>query len=527
MKKLPIGIQDFKYMIDENYLYIDKTKYLYMLKDRGKFYFMSRPRRFGKSLTVSTYDYMFRGKKELFKDTWLYDNWDFDPKPVIRFSMSELDRTDEKTIEESLIFKMEQLYEVYDIPIKTRNMKLMFSDLLEKVGKQKRAVVLIDEYDKPILDHLHDVEMAEKIRNKLRLFYSSLKDADPWLDFVFVTGITKFTKVGVFSTLNNLQDISTNIRYASMMGYTKDELEHYFEGYIAAGMEQENQTYEAFMARIKEQYDGFSFDGRHFVYNPFSLLNYFDAYEFENYWMESGSPSFIVKYASSHNIAPDKLLGNYVEKDILTTYEIEKAPPVSFLLQAGYLTFKAYNKDYGYLIDYPNKEVRDSFSKLLLLSEYKMEPNESNDIRKNITKALMTRDFELLYKQMCRTLSNIPYTLFERKRKVNEDEADFIVRQEAFYHAVILTMLWSAGVKVKAEELTALGRSDLILEYGNDVYIMELKKQSPEVSLKQIEDKNYAGKYSGTLYYVGIEIEDKKRNLGNWLLSSNRDGSVC
>jgi hypothetical protein len=238
--------------------------------------------------------------------------------------------------------------------------------------------------------------------------------------------------------------------------------------------------------------------------------------------VESGSPSFIVKYARTHNIELDKVLGDYVETDILTTYEIEEAPPVSFLIQAGYLTFKGYDADYGYLIDYPNKEVRDSFSKLLLLSEYGMEQAEANDIRKNSTLALKTRDFDLLYRQMKRTLSNIPYTLFEKKRRVGEEVSEFNVRQEAFYHAVILTMLWAAGINVKAEELTALGRSDLILEYEDDVYIIELKKQPPEVSLRQIVEKDYAGKYSGNLFYVGIEIEDEKRNLSGYILEEGK-----
>ena len=385
MKRLPIGIQDFQYMMENNYLYIDKTKYLHMLKDKGKFYFMSRPRRFGKSLTISTYDCMFRGEKELFKDTWLYDNWNFEPRPVIRFSMSELDRTDEKTVEESLIFKMEQLYEAYDIPIRTKNMKLMFSDLLEKVGRKKRAVVLIDEYDKPILDHLDNVKMAEKVRTKLRLFYSSLKDADPYLDFVFITGITKFTKVGVFSTLNNLDDISTWDEVSQMLGYTQEELERDFDPYLEACESSMGMNKQELFDQIKQYYNGFSFDGKNFVYNPFSILNFLNKGQFKNYWVESGSPSFIVKYANRHEIKPDKVLGKYVRETILSAYEIEAAPPVSFLIQVGYL------------IDYPNKEVRDSFSELLMISEYNHDLQEANEIRDEIRQDLKNRDFERLY----------------------------------------------------------------------------------------------------------------------------------
>src|SRR6056297_357044 len=521
MKRLPIGIQDFQYMMENNYLYIDKTKYLHMLKDKGKFYFMSRPRRFGKSLTISTYDCMFRGEKELFKDTWLYENWEFEPQPVIRLNMSELDNRDEKRVEENIIYLLDELYAAHSITKDTNMMKMAFATLIKKLHEKygKRVIVLIDEYDKPILDHLNDHEMAEKIRTVLRTFYSTLKSSDAFLDFVFITGITKFTKVGVFSTLNNLQDISTHERYSQMLGYTREELERDFYEWIELGKKTVGTTREDFLEMIKEQYNGFSFDGQHFVYNPFSILNYLDSFQLENYWVESGSPAYIVKYAKRHNIQPDKYLGKYVQKSILSTYEIEEAPPVSFLIQAGYLTFKDYKQNEGYLIDYPTKEVRDSFSKLLMVSEYNNNAQEANAIRENILKALKQRDFHLLFRQMQRTFSNIPYTLFEPriKDKMKETKEEYIQRLEGFYHSVILTMLWAAGVNVRAEELTALGRSDLILEFEEDLYIIELKKQTPDVSLKQIRDKEYGLKYTDKkLYLVGIEIDDESRNVSGY-----------
>ena len=521
MKRLPIGIQDFRYMIENNYLYIDKTKYLYMLKDQGKFYFMSRPRRFGKSLTISTYDCMFSGEKELFKDTWLYDNWAFEPQPVIRLNMSELDTRDEERAEENIIYLLDELYATHGITKDTGMMKMAFATLIKRLYEKygKRVIVLIDEYDKPILDHLDDHEMAEKIRTVLRTFYSTLKSSDAYLDFVFITGITKFTKVGVFSTLNNLDDISTWDEVSQMLGYTQEEIERDFEPYFEkceSGMAMNRQElYDS----IKLHYNGFSFDGKHFVYNPFSILNFLNKQTFDNYWVESGSPSFIVKYAKRHDIQPDKFLGKYVQKTVLSTYEIEEAPPVSFLIQAGYLTFKDYKQDEGYLIDYPNKEVRDTFSELLMISQYNHDFQEANDIREEIRQALKNRNFERLFEQMRRTFSNIPYTIFEPRKKdeAAETERAYIERLEGFYHAVILTMFWAAGVNVRAEELTALGRSDLILEFEKDLYIIELKKQPPEVSLKQIREKEYGVKYSDRkLYLVGLEIDDEIRNVSNY-----------
>src|SRR6056297_863849 len=481
--------------MENDYLYIDKTKYLHMLKDRGKFYFMSRPRRFGKSLTISTYDCMFKGEKELFKDTWLYDNWEFVPRPVIRLNMSEIQTQDEKTVETSLFEFMDELYETHGFKRDSQLLKTTFRRVIKRLYEKygKRVIVLIDEYDKPILDHLDDHEMAEKIRTVLRTFYSTLKSSDAYLDFVFITGITKFTKVGVFSTLNNLDDISTWNEMSQMLGYTQEELERDFKPYLekcANSMEMNRQ--DLFNA-IKHHYNGFSFDGQHFVYNPFSILNFLNKGQFKNYWVESGSPSFIIKYAERHDLKPDQWLGKYVEEDILSTYEIEEAPPVSFLIQAGYLTFKEYKKDAGYLIDYPNKEVRDTFSELLMLSQYNHDFQEANDIRDEIRQALKNRDFERLFEQMRRTFSNIPYTIFEPGKKDDtvETQRAYIERLEGFYHSVVLTMFWAAGINVRAEELTALGRSDLILEFEDEMYIIELKKQSPEVSLQQIKNKQY------------------------------------
>ncbi|HOO34381.1 MAG TPA: AAA family ATPase [Thermotogota bacterium] len=521
MKKLPIGIQDFKDIIENNYLYIDKTEYIYDMINNGKVYFLSRPRRFGKSLTISTLYYLFRGERELFKDTWIHDHWDWKERPVVKMSMSDVNTTNAATVHDSIVFHLKKIYEAYNLEISSEDLKLMFSDLLIKLSKKGKIVVLIDEYDKPILDHLHEPEQAREIRNVLRIFYSSLKDADPYLEFVLLTGITKFTKTGVFSTLNNLHDISTSYKYSQMLGYTQEELDDYFVDYMTEAEAFLDIEKEELKSEIKNFYNGFSFDGREFVYNPFSILNFFANNEFGNYWVESGSPSFLIEYVKQHEIKPNKIIGNYINKLILSTYEIETAPPVSFLLQAGYLTFKGYDRYLGYLIDYPNKEVRDSFSELLMLSEYHLSDYDSNDIRLNIFDALKRRNFEKLFLQMKRTLSNIPYTLFEPKEEF-ETEEDFTRKREGFYHSIILTMFWAAGVNVKAEELSNLGRSDLILTFEDDIYIIELKKQKAEKSIQQILEKGYAGKYSGNIFIAGIEIDDDKRNLGSYVFQQEK-----
>ncbi len=500
MKKLPIGIQDFKDIITGNYIYVDKTQYMYELIENGKFYFISRPRRFGKSLTISALYYLFKGEKELFRGTYIYDKWEFAEYPVIKLSMTELNTKDEHSVEASLKFHLKRLYEEYGAVIRTDDVKLMFSDLIFQMSKQGKVVLLIDEYEKPILDHLKDKVKAESIREVLRNFYQVIKDADPYLKFVLMTGITKFTKTGVFSTLNNLNELSTDEKYSEMIGYTQEELEFNFKEYIDRIVLEKVRSREDIMFDIKEYYNGFSFDGIHFMYNPFSILNYFSKGAFNNYWIQSGSLSFMINYARMNKIKIDNLLGGYIQETDISTYEIEQAPPINFLIQSGYLTFKDRHEQKGYLIDFPNIEVRDSFSKLIMLGSFNVSQEDVNDIRSAIIDGFEGKDFDKVFIQMKRTFSNIPFNLYDKK--------------ESYYHSVLLTLLWACGLNVIAEEKTSLGMSGLVLKYRDDVYIIELKKSSVSVSLEQIKSRGYGGKYRGKkVTLVGIEIDGVGRNL--------------
>lgn len=506
MKKLPIGIQDFKKLIEEGYLYIDKTPYLYELVTSSTPFFISRPRRFGKSLTISTLYYLFKGEKKLFKDTFIYDKWVFEKYPIIKISMTEIDTTDECTVENTLKYRLESLYRDYSIPPQTDNLKMLFSSLIEELSSRGKVVILIDEYEKPILDHLHDRDKAESIRTVLRNFYQVIKDSDQYLKFVFITGITKFTKTGVFSTLNNLRELTLNEKYSEMFGYTQKELELYFNEHITnTANETEIKTGEL-IKKIRDFYNGFSFDGRHFVYNPFSILNFFADSSFKNYWIESGSPSFLIDYIRANSLKPEKLIGTYINETLLSSYEIEQAPPASFLVQAGYLTFKDRDSELGYLLDYPNKEVRDSFSTLLLVGAYNLDEFERESIKTTIIKGLRADDFDSVFSAMKRTFANIPYSLYDKK--------------ESYYHSILLTLLWACGLNVTAEEKTSLGASDLVLEYRGHVYVMELKKAPASKSLDQIKRKGYAEKYSGkSVTLIGIEIDDENRTIKDYAIA--------
>ncbi|HOX65829.1 MAG TPA: AAA family ATPase, partial [Thermotogota bacterium] len=367
MKKLPTGIQDYKYLREYDYIYVDKTKYLFDMINRGKVYFLSRPRRFGKSLTLSTLKYLFLGEKELFKHTWIENRWDWKAYPVVHISLTETDTSTPETLQESLLNLLEDTYKTFGLTLDSRLLKVafrrFFSSVYEKTGE--RLVLLIDEYDKPILDHLHEPEIAQKHRDLLRTFYSTIKDADPYLRFVLMTGITKFTKAGVFSTLNNLDDISYTERYATMLGYTQEELEQDFREYIEEGIRLTGRSREEYLEEIRRYYNGFSFDGKAFVYNPFSILGYFRNYRFKNYWFETGSPYFLAEYIKRHEIEIDELMEYPISESLFSAYEIEAAPAASFLTQSGYLTFKGYREKRGYELDFPNQEVKDAFSQLL------------------------------------------------------------------------------------------------------------------------------------------------------------------
>ncbi|OQY10609.1 MAG: AAA family ATPase, partial [Marinitoga sp. 4572_148] len=304
MKKLPAGIADYKKIIESDYIYVDKTKYILELVNSGVPTFLSRPRRFGKSLTVSTFYYLFKGEKNLFKDTYIYDKWEFKEYPIIKLDMSDNTLKNIESFEKSLNNMLDKIYKAYEIMPDTDDIPTKFGNLIEELNKkyQEKVVILVDEYESPILEHINDKEKAEEFRGFLREFYKKIKTKDAYIKFVFITGITKFTKTGVFSALNNLSDISLNKKYAQMFGYTQEELEYYFKDYIKELSEEMGITEKELLKEMKKYYNGFSFDGEHYVYNPFSILRFFNEGKFQNYWFESGSPSFLYEYIKGKKI---------------------------------------------------------------------------------------------------------------------------------------------------------------------------------------------------------------------------------
>ncbi|BBE29896.1 ATPase AAA [Tepiditoga spiralis] len=506
MKKLPIGVQDYKKIKEGNYTYIDKTKYILDLISSEAPIFLSRPRRFGKSLTVSTLYYLFKGKKDLFKGTYIYDKWEFKEYPVIKIDMSDNTLTTYEEFIKSLYNKINELYKEESLKPTTDDLPTMFGNLIKKLSQkyEERTVILVDEYESPILEHMNNKEEAEKVRRFLREFYKKIKSKDEYIKFVFMTGITKFTKTGVFSALNNLNDISLNKKYAQMLGYTQEELESNFKEHIKETAVEMKMEEKELLKNLKMYYNGFSFDGESSVYNPFSILRFFNERKFQNYWFESGSPSFLYEYIKGKKIRYEDLVKYPVSELDFSTREIEEANASIFFTQAGYLTFKGIKRlglREKYILDYPNIEVKNSFSKIILEANYGIR--EIEQIETTIYERIYEKDIEGIIKEIKRIISAIPYNLHKK--------------EESYYHSLIYTILASAGLNVTAEELTNLGRSDIVIE-EDTIYIMEIKiDKSAEKALNQIKEMKYYEKYKGKeIYIIGININSEKRNIDEY-----------
>ena len=343
MKKLPIGLQDFARLREEDYLYVDKTELLYQLATGGVYYFLSRPRRFGKSLLVSTLAELFQGNQALFEGLWIHDRWDWSKTyPVLdfRFNKSSYKISGLETF---LYEELADRAKTYGIILEKSSYPAQLEELIIGLSRQHgQVVVLIDEYDKPILDYLHDVEQAKAHREVLKNFYSVLKPLDPHLRFVLLTGVSKFSRVSIFSELNNLLDLTIYSDYATLLGYTQEELEHYFAERIDQLAPQFGGRADL-LNQIKQWYNGYSWDAKHFVYNPFSILNFFAKKSFENFWFETGTPTFLIKLLNRER--QYDLEDVQARPLVFSSFELERIQPLALLFQTGYVTIKAVDKN--------------------------------------------------------------------------------------------------------------------------------------------------------------------------------------
>jgi len=517
MKNLPISIQTFRDFIKEDYIYVDKTKPIHDLFARGgKYYFLSRPRRFGKSVLISTLAEIFSGNKELFKGLWIYDKIPWTQYPVIHLDLSKVTFKTPAILEKALDTRVEKIAADFNVQVDHRLfLKEKFEQLVEKISQKQKAVILVDEYDKPLIDYIETgkIETAKKIRDVLKSFYSVIKGLDAHLRFVFITGVSKFSRVSVFSDLNNLVDITLDAKYSTLLGYTEAELQHYFSPYIIQMAEKRGISTGNLIESIRKWYNGYSWDGENFVYNPFSILNLFDSSNFKNFWFSTGTPTFLIKLIKNRKSEPMEFENLPVKSYTFDSYDIENLDIVALLFQTGYLTVKKITVEdlvETYHLSYPNQEVRDSFLSHLFVEYTRKDIDFGTRLLERLRNAVKAGDIDGFIQEIKSLLASIPYRIFMGKR-------------EAYYHSLIYLILKLSGASVRCEDPTNLGRIDAVVETGNKIYIMEFKMGSEQEALAQIKEMKYYEKYLNSgkeIVLLGIGFDAGKRNIGNYLLGS-------
>jgi hypothetical protein len=511
MKLLPIGIQTFRKIIEGNYLYIDKTKFIYeMVKNPSGFFFLSRPRRFGKSLLLSTLNEIFLGNKEIFKGLSIYDSsYEWKKYPIIRIDFSKQKAENKEQLERFINTQLDSIAIDYGVSLKPNEYFSRFEELIHKLKDFGKIVILIDEYDKPIIDYIEQPELAKEMREILKGFYTIIKASDEHIRFVLLTGVSKFSRTGIFSGLNNLNDISMNQNFSAMLGITETELKENFKEYILEFSNVEKISEEALLDKIRFWYNGYCFTGDcEKVYNPFSTLLLFYNKNFSNYWFESGTPTFLINLAKKNDFTIESIPLEIGELSF-STYDIEKLQLVPLLFQTGYLTLKGYDKESMlYSLDYPNFEVKNAFLTYLAAEWTKKEAPETY-IHKLIT-SLRSRDFELFFQILQSLFANIDY--------------DLHINQEKYYQTIFYLVFTLIGLKVFAEVKTNIGRIDVVID-DKDLFLFEFKLNDTATNaLKQIHKNKYFQKYLASDYPLGNKklflfgVEFKNKNIGEWVL---------
>lgn len=524
LQKLPAGIQTFSTIREDNYLYVDKTKYLVDMIDSGRIYFLVRPRRFGKSLTCSTFEAMFQGKKELFHGLYaeeFLNRPNFKPSPVIRLDMSSIATYDGLDILIKSILRI--MYSVAERLGVELEKDALLSDILQNLiiktfeKYNEKIVLIIDEYDNPYTDFFKKPEMANEVREILRNFYKQIKSSEQYLRFVFITGITKTARMGIFSTLNNLTDISLDKRYGKICGLTKDEIERYFVPHLEDTAKEMGLSLENLMEKIKHYYDGFSFDGEHYLYNPYSFILFLLQRRFINYWIATGTSKFLADYLKNRNLTIEQFKGKPVDEDFILNPpgEIEVTPPESFLYQSGYLSLRP-GKEEDYCFDYPNTEVLNSMSQLLAQNILTDKDESELNLGRFLRKALYDKNIEMLIETFNHLLASIPHNNFDEAARQDIRYKGYeMTTQEWLCRTCLFAFLQGCGVVVSSEVQTNKGKADLVIQSKGNYFVIEVKmlsKSSAKQALQQIIDKGYAKPYPNAVL-LGLVIDDEKRQI--------------
>ncbi|SFE11348.1 PD-(D/E)XK nuclease superfamily protein [Chitinophaga sp. CF118] len=506
MRKYPIGIQDFGEIRNGGFLYIDKTQLIYNLIESGKYYFLSRPRRFGKSLLLSTIKEIFSGNKKLFEGLWIHDQWNWEQiHPVIHLRLSKLDYQ-KLGLYEALSLEMGVVAKELGIELESSHLKGRFEELIRKASANGRVVILIDEYDKPITDYLEDLEKVEENRSVFKSFYSVLKDADEYIRLLLITGVSRFTKVSIFSDLNNLNDITIYRKYATITGITQQELESNFAEEIA-----EIQPHQPdLLSKLKLWYNGYAWhEDAERVYNPFSVLKYMDGRDFRNYWFQTGTPTWLVNLM--RNNREFNLENVHIGENALSNFSVEHISTVQVLFQTGYLTIKGYNSNKRlYNLGYPNAEVEESLTDALLSAYRNVFPgNDSMVVTDDLSEALKNNDIPQMIKALDALLSTIPYDHWKAE-------------SESIFHIIVHLSFKRLGLDVRSEVHSSTGRCDILVFTDQYIFALELKlNDTARAALDQIFEKGYLRSYqsdSRKKIAIGINFSSEKRSVEEFLV---------
>ncbi len=504
MKKLSLPLNDFADVITGNRIYVDKTKFLLPLIEQKGFYFLSRPRRFGKSLLLSTFKYIFQGRKELFKGLYIEDKIEWKTYPVIHLDFLNISYK-EMPLAEGLKMYLREVAQKENIELRGDSPRDFLRSLIIelKAKYQQNVVILIDEYDKSIIDYIDEPIQASLNRDTLKHFFGTLKGMTADLQFIFLTGVSKFSKVSLFSDLNNLVDLTLDKNYTTLLGYTQSEVETYFVDYLEQHRIEKNMSLPDLLAEIKRWYNGYSWNGVDSVYNPYSILNFLYSGEFLNHWFSTGTPTMVVKLLNQKYLKDFKDVPfGIFELERYDITQIEKHL-VSLLFQTGYLTITTKVDAETFLLNYPNKEVRDSFN-YFRVAEY-IEGNTSlEELKYNLKTSLFAGNMDLFVENLTILFAQIPYQIV-------------IPNKEAYYQLIIYLTLKILGLEIIAEDNTNKGRIDAVIFVPNYIYIIEFKfSSSTKQALLQIKDKKYYEKYladNRQVCLVGMNFDYDNRTV--------------
>ena len=512
--KYPIGIQDFEKIRREGYVYVDKTPQMWKMVSEGSYYFLSRPRRFGKSLMVSTLESFFSGKRELFKGLYVDTvEWDWQQYPILHLDLNVKKYEAKEDLDKVLNRHLELWEQAYDSPYGDRDLEERFLQVVrlayEKTGQQ--VVILVDEYDKPLLQAIDNDELQTEYRSTLKPFYGVLKTCDRYIKFAFLTGVTKFGKVSVFSDLNNLEDLTMLPQYNEVCGISEDELYQYFDESIDELASKNHITKEACYERLRHNFDGYHFNVDTIgIYNPFSLLNTLKNQTFRDYWFETGTPTFLVYQLQKTNYPLEMLTREELFEDMLNSIDVMDDNPLPLLYQSGYLTIKGYDETFKTdQLGFPNREVEEGFVKFLVPFYSPNKQEKPQMYIANFVKDVQTGNAEGFMQRVERFF----------------DGGDYQVagKAELYFQNTLWALFKLLGLYVDVERHTTDGRMDILVQTKDYVYILELKiDQSADAALQQIENKQYAKPFEGdgrTIYKIGVNFSSESRRMTEWKLN--------